>query len=144
MNRYGIPKEDSKELKNNINNSSSRGGSSGEYYLVDEELISQYISNEVYNIEGFILVSSMIKATPIGKQFIGNTFSLNTYLPDNVKVSDIIAIKTDKFLVENIIVNFKEFLYLAGLDTTNFDKAFPRITEEEFYDLNKWSLEDYK
>ena len=42
------------------------------------------------------------------------------------------------------VINLKDLFVEAGLDITDFDKVFTPITEEEFYDLNKWSLEDYK
>lgn len=146
MNRYGIPKEDSKELKNNIDNSSSGGGSSGEYYLVDKNLINQHLIQDIASIEFLIPYGSLFKATPRNKQIIGTGMTLYTYLPENIKFSDIIAVKFDKmFSNETGILSIKELISeIEGLDVTNFDKAFPRITEEEFYDLNKWSLEDYK
>lgn len=144
MNRYGIPKEDSKELKNNIDNSSSGGGSSGEYYLINKDLISQYISTELCVAEFFIIYNLLIKATPKDKKLITTSYGLSSYLPENVKLSDIVAVKTGKLATDGTIVTFKELIEMGGFDVTNFDKAFPRITEEEFYDLNKWSLEDYK
>ena len=45
MNRYGIPKEDSKELKNNIDNSSSGGGGEILYLKYNGERYYMYVIN---------------------------------------------------------------------------------------------------
>ena len=42
------------------------------------------------------------------------------------------------------IMTLKHVFLFFELDITDFDKVFTPITKEEFYDLNKWSLEDYK
>ena len=149
MNRYGIPKEDSKELKNNIDNSSSGGGSSsGEYYLVDEDLINTYLPEIGNNyIVIYILcatVKTIIKVEGEGEnRFIGSSGMVVNYstITNNINT---VALKFDKTYDNGFVNTLKESLERMGANVTNFDKAFPRITEEEFYDLNKWSLEDYK
>lgn len=146
MNRYGIPKEDSKELKNNIDNSSSGGGTSGgDYYLVDIEAVEQYYPEIVEEVAGIAIFGSLIKyIVDNGRKYqISGSYPLYTFISTG-KAVKIIAFKYDKSFTEGKYVDVKEMFESMDLDSTNFDKAFPRITEEEFYDLNKWSLEDYK
>ena len=150
MRKYNIPLKDVKEVKQEIVECSSSGGgsSSGEYYLFDKDLIGTYfpeIGNNYLMIYMFCTtIKTIIKVDGEGEnRLIASSGIIVDYstITNNIKV---VALKFDKCYDNGFLNTLKESLERLDLNIANFDKAFPRITEEEFYDLNKWSLEDYK
>lgn len=147
MNRYGIPKDDAKELKKNIDNSSSGGGSSSdvEYYTFNINNSSESWADVIPIImQTFSLYKYTYKPInePIENYITGSANFMDHF--NDKGTTHIIAIAFMPIYSINIYTNTLKDLFIEiGLDITNFDKVFTPITKEEFYDLNKWSLEDY-
>lgn len=141
MNRYGIPKEDSKELKNNVDNSSSGGGSGRvEYYkfYVDtpiEEEVEVYIST-VVTIKVSDKYSNKISIIPM-RSLLENGY-------DRYKLIGLAFMPIG--MKESMINSYYDYISLIfkqpALNKTDeeikelFDSLFIRITEEEFYNLD--------
>ena len=148
MNRYGIPKDDAKELKKNIDNSSSGGGSSSniEYYTFNVNNMPESWGDKLLHILELI---PLYKYTykPIGdsKEYViaGSAQFINCLQGGSGETYMIALAFIPTYLGANIIhITLKHLFMFKELDITDFDKVFTPITEEEFYDLNKWSLED--
>ena len=148
MNRYGIPKDYAKELKKNIDNSSFGGGSSDiEYYTFNINNIHASLADRLMIV---LRVLSSYKYTykPIGdstEYTIAGSAQLMKCIEAGSGETNIIAIAyTPIYVGANVLImKLKHLFMFYELDITYFDKVFTPITKEEFYDLNKWSLEDY-
>lgn len=142
MNRYGIPKADAKELKKNIDNSSSGGGGNNiEYYTFNINNIPTSWHNSTPIIIRLFMLYKYTEAS--NKYIVGSAQAIDSLMSD--VGTDIIAIAyTTVYMNEFSYPTLKDLFVESGVDITDFDKVFTPITEEEFYDLNKWSLEDYK
>ena len=149
MNRYGIPKDDAKELKKNIDNSSSGEGSSSniEYYTINLINCPESWADKIIFILGLF---SLCKYThkPLGdaiEYMITGSAQFLKYIEGGSGTTNAIAIAYTPIYVggNEFIMTLKHVFVFFELDITYFDKIFIPITEEEFYDLNKWSLEDY-
>lgn len=147
MNRYGIPKDDAKELKKNIDNSSSDGGSSSdvEYYTFNLNNAPESWTDVIPILLGVIpLYKYTYKpiTEDIEKYIVGSAHFMDNF--NGKGTTDIIAVAYMPLYSSNFYTpTLKDLFIGVGLDITNFDKVFTPITKEEFYDLNKWSLEDY-
>ena len=148
MNRYGIPKDDAKELKKNIDNSSSGGGSSDiEYYTFNIYNVPESLADKLMLILRLI-PSYKYTYKPLGdsiEYMIAGSGQFMKGLEAGSGETNIIAIAYTPIYVGGnvLIMTLKHLFMFYELDITNFDKVFTPITKEEFYDLNKWSLEDY-
>ena len=149
MNRYGIPKDDAKEIKKNIDNSSSGGGSSSdiEYYTFNINNVPESWADKLMLILRLI---SSYKYTykPLGdstEYMIAGSAQFLKCIEGSGGTTNIIAIAyTPIYVGENVLIMTLKHVFMnSELDVTDFDKVFTPITKEEFYDLNKWSLEDY-
>ena len=158
MNRYGIPKEDSKELKNNIDNSSSGGGSNDiEYYYKSVNMTDDAKALIKYLAGTFPIIKIKHPAIGIVDRVVGNSvdygdiitqegiaFSIpnGEYIlfysqrePDNstfeVKCNYPKGDLFNKMLENNILPeeSIKEVVDFLK-------QVFIPITEEEFYNLN--------
>lgn len=140
MNRYGISKEDSKELKTNIDNFSSRvEGSNIEYFAYNLNSLPILV---------MVTVSQLLKAS-IQVQSQDNIIQViaagpNMYVFEKLQTTspEILAIGVDlntKFAVKDIDGSSEMFVLLDFL-LESFTKeeiaALPRITKEEFYKLD--------
>lgn len=149
MNRYGIPKQDSVELKDNVNNSSSGGGGSGsdvKYYTFNMNNMPESWADMLLILLSLI---PLYKYTyrPMGegieKYIVGSAHFIDNLNRNGTK--NVIAVAyMPTYSYHFYYPTLKDIFIGAELDVTDFDKIFTPITEEEFYDLNKWTLEDYK
>ena len=149
MNRYGIPKEDSKELKNNIDNSSSGGGKM-EYYKTNKEkyefeegspLLTLY--HTILHYPSIIRYNdrSMVKfCAPIGVGLV-----IESTMSEIMNACEAIAfdpnIKTSMYcpeLADYNCNNLQELIkYLETVKGLPWkDDVLIPITEEEFYNLD--------
>lgn len=141
MNRYGIPKEDSKELKNNVDNSSSGGGSNiVEYYkfAVDDPKGEE--------LQVFLSAAATIKVSDKDSDKIG-IIPMLALLENGYDKYKLIGFASIPIMMEETIINsYYDYISLIfkqiSPDKTDeeikeiFDGLFIRITEEEFYNLN--------
>lgn len=148
MNRYGIPKEDSKELKNNIDNSSSGGGSKMEYYKLN------YDSNNIEFAEGLYNMASLVKGYK--HQNTKDTLMIAPYIQftgSESYLTNTIAYSFEKIYINGMTDEPKDLkgviftIFAAGgsipegmgedvvFEAIVGDALIP-ITEEEFYNLN--------
>lgn len=150
MNRYGIPKEDSKELKNNIDNSSSGGGSKMEYYKLNKEKYGDEEGSPLhlaFNIS--FCYPSIVKAND--GDMIKFCAPMVTMVTFESELSNILPmwegiafdpnIKTCIYnpgYVEYNCNNLQELIkYLETTQGMSWkDDALIPITEEEFYNLD--------
>ena len=117
MNRYGIPKEDSKELKNNIDNSSSGGGSKiGVYYKLNKKGVGVDSANDTLyaqfkqeNLDGSIDITNKTSA-----------------------YSSIIAVAMYPLGNKDLFIHSLEEYYTFEIKYEN-----PDITDEELNDILK-------
>ena len=149
MNRYGIPKDDAKELKKNIDNSSSGGGSSSdiEYYTFNIYNAPESLADRLMFILR-LLSSYKYTYKPLGdstEYTIAGSSQLMKCIEAGSGTTNIIAIAYTPIYVGGnvLIMTLKDLFVESGANIIDFDKVCTPITKEEFYDLNKWSLEDY-
>lgn len=151
MNRYGIPKEDSKELKNNVDNSSS-GGSKMEYYKLNLDKYASMgndapfggifyvaqaypcllrVKNE--NVKAIGAYSFLKGNTIVNvEQFIEAGFDMIAFDP-NIKIIIDVLGGGLQVNTENVWDFIKHWI---SLGVSHADDALIPITEEEFYNLN--------
>ena len=150
MNRYGIPKEDSKELKNNINNSSFGGGKM-EYYKLNKEKYGDEQDSPLHILFRIsCLYPSIIKVNDENSN-IYTCIPFAAIMSPETKLNDIISIwegiafdsniKTYAHIPEEAEYNCDNLSELISLMETKLgislkDDALIPITEEEFYNLN--------
>ena len=128
MNRYGIPKDYAKELKKNIDNSSSGGGSSSdiEYYTLNINNSSESLADVIFIImQTFSLYKYTYK--PINEHienYITGSANFMNHFNDK-GTTNIIAIAFMPIYLVNIYAHTLKDLFIEiGLDITNFDKVF--------------------
>ena len=147
MNRYGIPKKDSVELKDNVNNSSS-GGGKVEYYKLN------YNSDNIEFAKGLYNMASLIKGYKHQNtkdtlmiapymQFTGSEAYLSNTLAYSFENMYITGITNEPTNLKGII--FAMFAMGGSIpEGLNEDDVFEiavkdaliPITEEEFYNLD--------
>ena len=134
MNRYGIPKEDSKELKNNIDNSSSGGGENTgqiEYLYIcfsmtatnpTRDIMLTYLGNaQIVEYKGKLLIAPTVKNITLASP---NTMAGNTP-PQYAKI--VKGIVTNNGVTCDC-TSFDKFIQNEGVDSSQFYE----ITEEEY------------
>ena len=149
MNRYGIPKEDSKELKNNVDNSSSGGGKL-EYYKLNKEKYGAKEGSPLYILLSIAFqYPSIVKLNDRNMVKLcapaGAMLSVETQLPNVIDLWEGIAFDSNiktcinylgyiEYDCNNLLELIKYLETLLGISWK--DDALIPITEEEFYNLN--------
>lgn len=144
MNRYGIPKKDSVELKHNVNNSSSGRGDKVEYYKFDHidaskntitvlNIICYVVKGRYYGTDSYKILPTYLHNSHVDYDFdrveavkinydidvIGEDMGMGAIN----SLQELIDIYTMYFGFSNT----QEFFKFLGL--------IKQITEEEFYNL---------
>lgn len=136
MNRYGIPKEDSKELKNNVDNSSSGGSSKVEYWGISDRYNSGgYLDVLIHMVGGYI---KGIRDESGNVEIVNVYTVINHYENNNSLYFRNIKAFTfsPSFTKYEKYNTFNDVLKIVNEQGSNlYDLVYP-ITEEEFYNLN--------
>lgn len=132
MNRYGIPKEDSVELKNNVDNSSSGGGGGEIKYLyicfsitatqANRDTVLSYLGNaQIVEYKGKLSIGTIIKSITMSSPYT----MAGTTPPQYVKIVKGIIIQNGKTYD---CTSFDKLIQNEGVDSSKFYE----ITEEEY------------
>lgn len=137
MNRYGIPKQDSVELKDNVNNSSSGDNSKTDIHYYKKIKPSEII--KIGDTYLYVLINKIKDGVSHSISNFPNLGADNT-LANVYEFVDMISIDwEDKMFLKEIgELKHKDFLALLNTSISDFLEmnSLEEITEEEFYNLD--------